>query len=92
MVEPTNGGRPEDQGRLFPNWRVILSAWAVVAIFAILFAVVYALSPPRSAPERAAHGPLVIPKHEPQCGPLGSPTNSGACPKPLPYFAPQMPF
>ncbi len=92
VVEPNIPGEPGDQRRPSPNWRAIVSAWAVVVIFAILLAVLYALWPHRSAPEGEARGRLVIPKHEPPCGPAGSPANSGACPEPLPYFIPQMPL
>lgn len=90
-IEPTNGDGSQDSDRRFPNWRTIVSAWAVVFLFAIVFALFYAFSPSRSPPQKALHEPLVIPKYQPRCAPVGSPTNLEGCSQQPSESAPPLP-
>ena len=67
---------PERKEQVFPSWRVVVSAWALVALFVILFAGVEALASRYAAsPRHAKLVGAVIPRHDPACA--GTP--SGEC-------------
>ena len=62
--------------RLFPSWRVMVSAWVLVVVFVILFTGVEALASRYTASPRHANlAGAVIPRHDPACA--GTP--SGEC-------------
>jgi hypothetical protein len=74
-VERERGSERND--RLPANWRVVASAWVLVALLGMLSAGAQALASLHAAsPRQSMLAGVVIPRHDPACA--GIP--SGACP------------
>jgi hypothetical protein len=74
-VERERGSERND--RLPANWRVVASAWVLVALLGMLSAGAQALASLHAAsPRHTALAGAVIPRHDPAC----AGTRSGGCP------------
>jgi hypothetical protein len=74
-VEPKP--KPEFNDRLAAGWRVIVSAWVIVAVFVILCAGAQALAAHHAAAPRGAElAGAVIPRHDPASAGVGVPCSS----------------
>ena len=71
-VEPKP--KPEFNDRLAAGWRVIVSAWALVALFVILCSGAQALASHHAAtPRHTVLAGAVIPRHDPASAGVGVP-------------------
>ena len=92
-VEPKPEAECND--RLAAGWRVIVSAWVLVAVFLVLCAGAQALvSHHAAAPRHPALAGAVIPRHDPASAGVGVPCASRLedCGKSAEALAPEIPY
>jgi hypothetical protein len=78
MINDLGGGRELDSDdRHFGNWRIVVSAWALVLLFVMLLAAVEAVACRAGVPHPKAHlAGAVIPQRDPCVG-AGIPSAAG---------------
>lgn len=78
MIDDVGRRREEESNERQPgNWRIVVSAWVLVLLFAMLLAAVEAVASRRAGSHPGRHlAGAVIPQHDPCAGP-GIPSAPG---------------